>query len=207
MKFGGEVEWRFCWETYKKTQIPSEKRLMLQALGSTTDPWLLQRYLLQTLDRETIKAQDVESVMSSVASNSEGKFLAWRHMKAYWSQLHQVFGDGSLSIGGLISVVISDFFTEYDYQEVSTVYMRNNVPTRKIKLITILFIYICTGQRIFQKRRCRQWPTSLGSKPGDDKIQHTLGRGERRNSRSMARWLSEGSRELSSKFRLISDEL
>ncbi|XP_057336106.1 endoplasmic reticulum aminopeptidase 2-like isoform X2 [Microplitis mediator] len=119
VRFGGETEWNYCWETYKKTQVPSEKRLMLQALGASTDPWLLQRYLLKTLDRENIKSQDVEAVISAVARNPEGQSLAWRHLKAYWPQFHALFGNGSLTMGTLISTVTSQFFTEYDYQEVS----------------------------------------------------------------------------------------
>ena len=92
---------------------------MLQALGATTDSWLLQRYLLRSLDRDMVRSQDVETVIASVATNSEGQFLAWRHLKAYWPQIHVLFGNGSLTMGGLISVVVSDFFTEYDYHEVS----------------------------------------------------------------------------------------
>ncbi|XP_017878860.1 glutamyl aminopeptidase-like isoform X2 [Ceratina calcarata] len=119
IKFGGEREWNYCWQNYQKTQVPSEKRIMLQALGATTDTWLLQRYLLRSLNREMVRSQDVETVIASVATNSEGQFLAWRHLKAYWPQIHALFGNGSLTMGGLISVVISDFFTEYDYHEVS----------------------------------------------------------------------------------------
>ncbi|KAK0159807.1 hypothetical protein PV327_010880 [Microctonus hyperodae] len=119
IRFGGEDEWNYCWDTYKKTQVPSEKRIMVQAMGATTDPWLLQRYLLKTLDRDNVKTQDIEAVISSVARNPEGQFLAWRHLKAYWSQFHTLFGNGSITIGSLISAVISDFFTEYDYEEVT----------------------------------------------------------------------------------------
>ncbi|XP_033306357.1 endoplasmic reticulum aminopeptidase 2-like isoform X2 [Bombus bifarius] len=119
IKFGGEKEWNHCWKNYQETQVPSEKRIMLQALGATTDSWLLQRYLLRSLDRDMVRSQDVETVIASVATNPEGQFLAWRHLKAYWPQIHVLFGNGSLTMGSLISVVISDFFTEYDYHEVS----------------------------------------------------------------------------------------
>lgn len=118
IRFGTESEWRRCWETYKSTQIPSEKRIILGALGATTDPWLLQRYLLKSLDRDNVKSQDVEAVITAVARNPEGQYIAWRHVKAYWPQLHSLFGNGSLGLSTLISSVVSDFFTEYDYQEV-----------------------------------------------------------------------------------------
>lgn len=119
IKFGGEDEWNYCWSVYQKTQVPSEKTLMLQALGATSDPWLLQRYLLRSLDREKVRPQDVETVIGSVATNPEGQFLAWRHLKAYWHDIQALFGNGTLTMGGLISVVTSDFFTEHDYREVN----------------------------------------------------------------------------------------
>ncbi|XP_076160195.1 glutamyl aminopeptidase isoform X5 [Ptiloglossa arizonensis] len=127
IKFGGEEEWNHCWQNYQKTQVPSEKRIMLQALGATTDSWLLQRYLLHSLNRDIVRSQDVETVIASVASNPEGQFLAWRHLKAYWPQIHALFGNGSLTMGGLISVVISDFFKEYDYHEVSEFFKKVDV--------------------------------------------------------------------------------
>ncbi|OAD57971.1 Glutamyl aminopeptidase [Eufriesea mexicana] len=127
IKFGGEKEWNHCWRNYQETQIPSEKRIMLQALGATTDSWLLQRYLLRSLNRDMVRSQDVETVIASVATNSEGQFLAWRHLKAYWPQIHVLFGNGSLTMGGLISVVVSDFFTEYDYHEVSEFFKKVDV--------------------------------------------------------------------------------
>lgn len=119
VKFGGQDEWKYCWETYRKTLFPSEKQVMLQALGASTDPWLLQRYLARTLDRNLVRPQDVETVIASVAKNSEGKLLAWRHLKAHWPHIQSLFGNGSLTVGSLINVVTSDFFTDFDYHEVS----------------------------------------------------------------------------------------
>lgn len=123
VKFGSQEEWNHCWDTYVKTHYPSEKRIMLQALGATTDPWLLQRYLLQTLDRNLVRPQDVESVIAAVAKNSEGKLIAWRHLKAHWPHIQGLLGNGSLTMGGLIQVVTSGFFTEYDYHEVRFLYL------------------------------------------------------------------------------------
>lgn len=121
IKFGGEKEWNHCWENYQETRVSSEKLIMLEALGASTDSWLLQRYLLRSLDRDMVKSQDMETVIISVATNSDGQFLAWRHLKAYWPQIHVLLGNGSLS--GLISVVVSNFFTEYDYHEVRISYL------------------------------------------------------------------------------------
>lgn len=119
MKFGEEDAWQYCWRVYLKTQIQSEKLVMLQALGAAMDPWLLKRYLRYSLNRDLIKAQDVNTIIASVATNPQGHYLAWRHIKAYWPQIEALYVNESLSISDLILSIVPDYFiTEYDYREV-----------------------------------------------------------------------------------------
>lgn len=179
---------------------------MLEALGASTDSWLLQRYLLRSLDREMVKSQDMETVIISVASNSDGQFLAWRHLKAYWPQIHDLLGNGSLS--GLISVVISNFFTEYDYHEVypSVSYIDIYITLLnrtfgltllqpKASLLPAEFnfhpirsmgrrervrfkFFNFVGFGILQKSGCRKRSTSIGTRSGNDQVQYSLGKRE-----------------------------
>lgn len=44
IKYGGINEWQHCWDVYNSTTVPSERKLLLKALGSASDPWLLQRF-------------------------------------------------------------------------------------------------------------------------------------------------------------------
>lgn len=44
IKYGGLSEWQHCWSVYNSTIIPSERKLLLKALGVASDPWLLHRY-------------------------------------------------------------------------------------------------------------------------------------------------------------------
>ncbi|KAI5740215.1 hypothetical protein M8J76_001759 [Diaphorina citri] len=118
IKYGGVKEWQNCWAKYNSTRVPSERKLLLKVLGASRDPWILQRYLLATLDRDVIKPQDVKDVLSVVASNPEGNFLAWRHLKAHWKGLQNLFGNGTFSMGALIGVVTSHFSAPYDLHEV-----------------------------------------------------------------------------------------
>ncbi|XP_024220191.2 endoplasmic reticulum aminopeptidase 1 isoform X1 [Halyomorpha halys] len=118
IKYGGVKEWQFCWNKYNTSRIPSEKKLLLRILGVSSDPWVLQRYLLATLDRDRIRPQDIKIVMASVSSNPEGQLLAWRHLKAHWKGLQTLFGNGTFTMGSLISSVTSHFSTQYDYNEV-----------------------------------------------------------------------------------------
>lgn len=43
IKYGGEKEWQFCWAKYNSTGIPSERKLLLRALGVSSDPWILRK--------------------------------------------------------------------------------------------------------------------------------------------------------------------
>lgn len=80
----------------------------------------LFRYLSTTMDSTKVKAQDVKMVLGVVASQgSQGQLLAWRHLKANWNNLQTLFGNGTFTMGGLITAVTSHFSTEYDYKEVS----------------------------------------------------------------------------------------
>ncbi|KAM0730528.1 Endoplasmic reticulum aminopeptidase 1 [Formica fusca] len=132
VKFGEEADWRYCWQVYLKTKIQSEKLMMLQALGTAMDPWLLKLYLHLSLNRTLIKAQDVNTILASVAGNPHGHYLAWRHIKAYWPQIEDLYVNESLSISDLIRSVVPDYFiTEYDYHEVSDFFKQHNVRSGK----------------------------------------------------------------------------
>ncbi|KAG8233571.1 hypothetical protein J437_LFUL012935 [Ladona fulva] len=156
IKYGGYKEWKHCWDRYNTTTIPSEQKLLLRSLGMASDRWILQRYLLATLDRDKVKPQDVKGALGVVAAaSSEGQDLAWRHLRSHWSQLRDLFGgdwpelgdnglgDGMetttpaptrppmhqpsshqpsaapFALGGLVSAVVSNFASEYDYNDVS----------------------------------------------------------------------------------------
>ncbi|XP_021919323.1 endoplasmic reticulum aminopeptidase 1-like isoform X2 [Zootermopsis nevadensis] len=127
IKYGDVKDWQYCWSKYNSTGVPSERRLLLKALGVASDPWILQRYLLTTLDRNLVKPQDVKVVLAGVAVNPEGQLLAWRHLKAHWNYLQSMFGNSTYTMGTFISAVTSHFTTEYDYQEVSQFFRPMNV--------------------------------------------------------------------------------
>ncbi len=40
---GGEEEWDFGWERYKKSNVASEKDNLLLSLSCSKEPWLLNR--------------------------------------------------------------------------------------------------------------------------------------------------------------------
>lgn len=73
-----------------------------------------------------IKPQDVKTVLGVVAANPDGQLQAWRHLKARWYTLQSLFGNGTFTMGGLITAVTSHFASDYDFREVRTILNSRN---------------------------------------------------------------------------------
>ncbi|XP_021954471.1 endoplasmic reticulum aminopeptidase 2 [Folsomia candida] len=127
VKYGGVTGWDYCWSKYNSSRVPSEKKILLKAMGSAADPWLLQQYLEACLDREVVRPQDVRTVLGVVAANPSGRLLAWRHLRAHWLTFQSMFGEGSFTMGSLITAVVGHFSNEFDYREVTDFFSDKDV--------------------------------------------------------------------------------
>ena len=126
VRFGNSKDWDFCWKKYKTSKIPSEQRLLLDALSSTRNPWLLSRLLNFSLDRDKIKPQDTVQVITDVARNPDGRLLSWRFVRENWPKILSMFGEGSFSMDSIISGVTYHFSKQFDYDEVNAFF--SHVP-------------------------------------------------------------------------------
>lgn len=78
------------------------------------------RFLEYTLDSTKIRAQDVKTVLEEVSRNPAGRLPAWHMVRQHWSQISQLFGQGSFTLGGIIRAVTSSFTSAFDLSEVSS---------------------------------------------------------------------------------------
>jgi len=90
---GGEEEWNFAWQRYEKSNVASEKAILLSAMACTKEVWLLNRFLNMSITPSSgVRKQDGGKVIVAVAKNTVGSLLAfdflsenWRHIKDYFS--------------------------------------------------------------------------------------------------------------------------
>ncbi|GFT63992.1 glutamyl aminopeptidase [Nephila pilipes] len=129
VKFGGSEEWQFCWKQYQETQVPSEKRLLLTALGYTEDMWRLSQYLNYSLDRDKVRPQDTALVIGVAARNTIGRLLTWRFVRMNWPYFVEMFGPGSFSMDMILSESISHFSSKFDYDEIKNFFSGRDVGT------------------------------------------------------------------------------
>jgi len=89
---GGEEDWNFLWDQYKKTDVASEQVLILAALGCTSNTSLLNRYLNYSIDPTSgIRPQDSQSVFSAVYSRAEGVEVALDFLTENFGDIQQYY--------------------------------------------------------------------------------------------------------------------
>lgn len=114
---GGEEEWNFAWQKFKKTDNAQEADKLRTSLSCSKEPWILNRLLDYAIDTTKIRRQDTISTILYVAGNSVGQSLAWDFIRSHWKTFREKFGSSSFSFGYLISGISRRFSTDFDLQQ------------------------------------------------------------------------------------------
>lgn len=115
--FGGEEEWNFAWEQFRKATVANEADKLRSALACSNEVWILNRYLSYTLNPDYIRKQDATSTIISIASNVAGQTLVWDFVRSNWKKLFEDYGGGSFSFANLIQGVTQRFSSEFELQQ------------------------------------------------------------------------------------------
>lgn len=131
VQHGGYREWKYVYQHYLTATIPSEKRLLLTALGSTRIHYLLNHLMNISLAKSSIRTQDTSGVIQTVARNPAGRELAWTFVQANWPRFLAILGTGSFSIDAIISETTWHFFEPNQYEAVANFFGRVEVGSGK----------------------------------------------------------------------------
>nr|XP_023022542.1 aminopeptidase N-like [Leptinotarsa decemlineata] len=88
-----EEDWEFLWNKYQSTEVPIEKKIILEALGCTKNITILKKYLEYSVnDSYGIRTHDVPTVWSSVfSSSSEGVDVALDYLWKNYEKLYRYY--------------------------------------------------------------------------------------------------------------------
>ncbi|KAL6443877.1 hypothetical protein ACFW04_001721 [Cataglyphis niger] len=118
IRMGGQIEWDFAWQRYRANNVGSEKDLLLQALGCTREPWLLNRYLDWAITENSgIRKQDVSRVFGSIASNVIGQPIAFNYFRNKWTRLREYLGTSLLTINNIVKSSTRGISTRYELKD------------------------------------------------------------------------------------------
>jgi len=114
---GGLKEWDFAWERYQNSNVGTEKASILSALGCTDQVWMLNRYLNMSLTAGSgVRKQDGSSVISNVARNTVGRYLAFNFVREKWDDLKKYF-PGFSALKRIVKAMGRSFNTKFDLHE------------------------------------------------------------------------------------------
>ncbi|XP_031337814.1 aminopeptidase N-like isoform X2 [Photinus pyralis] len=123
---GGELEWELVYKHFMKTDSVFEKNILLEALGCSQKPWILNRYLDLIMQNNTaIRKQDSPQVFKAVANNPVGSSLAFSYIRSNWDQLNQHFGSAFSIISKMVAELPTYMNTEYQLIELKN-FKKNN---------------------------------------------------------------------------------
>nr|XP_053634367.1 aminopeptidase N-like [Cherax quadricarinatus] len=115
---GGEDEWNSGWARYTRSNVASEKKILLYAMGCSKEMWILARYLQMAFTSKSgVRKQDSSLVFTAVASNTVGRDLAWNYLQDQWSNILQYLGPGSSHLSKIIKSVSLGFNTRLQLQQ------------------------------------------------------------------------------------------
>ncbi|XP_072521294.1 endoplasmic reticulum aminopeptidase 2 [Salminus brasiliensis] len=101
--------WHYLLEKYEVSMSEAEKCKILSALASSRDSSKLSRLLELGMEGSVIRAQDLSTLIYSVARNPAGHFLAWNFVKKNWNGLVEKFQLGSFSMRNIIIGTTAQF--------------------------------------------------------------------------------------------------
>ncbi|KAL3271137.1 hypothetical protein HHI36_021634 [Cryptolaemus montrouzieri] len=116
---GGKPEWDFAYHEYKRTNSPTEKNVLIDALGCTKHEWLLSRYLNVVLDDESysMRIQDADRIFESIANNKFGSQLAFNFLRRNWKDLREHLGEGFNILNKMVLSLPKHMNTEFQLAE------------------------------------------------------------------------------------------
>ncbi|XP_069480419.1 aminopeptidase N-like [Ambystoma mexicanum] len=114
---GKEAEWDFAWEMFQNSTLGSEADVLMQTMGCSREPWILNRYLDYTLDANKIRRQDAVSTIIAVVARPVGQCLGWDFVRANWKTLYDWFGGSVFTFPNLITFVTKRFSTPFELEQ------------------------------------------------------------------------------------------
>lgn len=77
IRVGNEKEWNFLWKRYTKSNVGTERNMILSSLACTREIWLIMRYLEYSIDETSgVRKQDSSYVFASIVRGDIGFYLA-----------------------------------------------------------------------------------------------------------------------------------
>ena len=124
---GGEKEWEELLGVYDATDLHEEKVRVLQGAGNFRNAEILNR-LMQFSLSEKVRPQDTPIVLTSSASHSLGRSIAWGFLKQNWDLFVERYHGGGIGLLARLLGIASGFVAKEQLEDVESFFQQHRVP-------------------------------------------------------------------------------
>ncbi|KAK2575060.1 hypothetical protein KPH14_008800 [Odynerus spinipes] len=114
---GSEAEWNLMFDKFVKETDSSEKLKLMRGLAGIKESWILSKFITIAKDENYVRAQDLFSCLTAIASNPVGTPLVWDWVRGNWEFLVQRYTLNDRYLGQLIPGITKTFATETKLNE------------------------------------------------------------------------------------------
>jgi len=94
IKYGTPQDWDLAWARLQKTSQILERDSLIAALGCTSDPALINKYLELSIDpTSVIRTQNKRSLYGAIGSSKQGSKLMLDWLENNWETIKEFYGD------------------------------------------------------------------------------------------------------------------
>nr|XP_047138134.1 puromycin-sensitive aminopeptidase-like isoform X2 [Hydra vulgaris] len=112
---------------YRNTTLMEEKNRILNCLGSTEDPDLINEILNFCLS-DDVRPQDTVSGIASCTGSLIGRKLTWEFTKKNWSEFTRRY-DGGFILSRLVSCTTKNFATDEEFKDIKHFFDEHQVAS------------------------------------------------------------------------------
>lgn len=114
-----EEDFDFVYDTIKSSKALDSNEIALSALGTATNPTLIQKALGLILDPE-IPIMDVSFVSISLASNKKARWAFWEYLKANYDAIYKRLNANNIVFDRFIKFTLHRFASDKAHDEIAS---------------------------------------------------------------------------------------
>ncbi|OWF45520.1 Aminopeptidase N [Mizuhopecten yessoensis] len=128
---GGEIEWEYVYSRYHDGPV-SESSLALAAMGCSSRPWIISRYLEFTLQSNKIRKQDVRNAILSVIRNPVTFYMGWKFLMINWRRMVLDYDVNGSHLNTILLQVAQRMYTDFELSQM--LHLKNNIHPQEVEL-------------------------------------------------------------------------
>ncbi|CAF1689720.1 unnamed protein product, partial [Adineta ricciae] len=124
-------------QLHKIANMTEEKVRLLQSMGRSSNPKLIEKTLNYIFEGDNAEKQDLYMGVAGCAVNCVGRDIVWKYLKKNWIRLVECFGEKNHSLMKFVELCLSDFADENIANEIKLFFDSVNTPivTRAVKQV------------------------------------------------------------------------